>query len=297
MNHYDVLQVSRNASPEVIRAAYRSLSGRFHPDKDASKQADEQFKRIQDAYHVLSDADRRREYDSTLDGHRPHRPATAAVVMRVDGSSSFLTLSEHLKRNGQELYGCDLSGLDLSGVSLRGASLKGAKLDGSMCQNGDFRDADFTDCSAKNGNFDGAQFSGATLVKTDFTGSTLQDSAFFECGGIMGTTTKLVNVQFSMYDGEQSAVDAAAKTKSTTLRETSFASCDLRGAKFLAPRRMEQTSARKQPGFGGERTVPLYIRQTSVGCRLDWSGPERTWHVDDWESLNPIENASRWALV
>lgn len=64
---YDRLTVSRDASPEVIRAAYRALSQRHHPDRnpgDAS--AARAMQAINDAYAVLSDAQRRRAYDASL---------------------------------------------------------------------------------------------------------------------------------------------------------------------------------------------------------------------------------------
>ncbi len=72
-NYYEILEVSPDASPEVIRAAYRSLSGKYHPDKDTSPEGRQKFQQIQDANDVLSDPVRRQEYDSTL-GNGGHRP-------------------------------------------------------------------------------------------------------------------------------------------------------------------------------------------------------------------------------
>jgi len=67
VNHYDVLEVSRTASPEVIRAAYRSLMQRFHPDKHPGDEAiAARATAIAAAYGVLSDTDRRSEYDRQL---------------------------------------------------------------------------------------------------------------------------------------------------------------------------------------------------------------------------------------
>lgn len=67
MTHYETLEVSRQASPEVVRAAYRSLMQRFHPDRhpgDAAAAA--RAAAITLAYEVLSDADRRGAYDQSL---------------------------------------------------------------------------------------------------------------------------------------------------------------------------------------------------------------------------------------
>lgn len=53
---YDVLQVSRHADPETIKAAYKSLAQRYHPDKDSDNpEADKHFAIINRAYEVLSD--------------------------------------------------------------------------------------------------------------------------------------------------------------------------------------------------------------------------------------------------
>ena len=67
MNHYDVLEVSTTASPEVIRAAYRSLMQRFHPDKNPGDEAaGTRAAAIAAAYAVLSKAEKRAEYDRRL---------------------------------------------------------------------------------------------------------------------------------------------------------------------------------------------------------------------------------------
>lgn len=64
MNHYDVLEVSPKASGEVIRAAYKSLMQRHHPDKAPDPGASgERAARIAQAYDVLSDPDKRLAYD------------------------------------------------------------------------------------------------------------------------------------------------------------------------------------------------------------------------------------------
>ena len=63
-NCYIVLGVSRTASSREIKLAYRHLAKKFHPDKNqGSKIAEENFKEIQDAYAVLSNSEKRRNYD------------------------------------------------------------------------------------------------------------------------------------------------------------------------------------------------------------------------------------------
>lgn len=67
-SHYDSLQVSRDASDEVIRAAYRALSQRWHPDRNQANRSEAEriMSRINTAYAVLSDSRRRAQYDSEL---------------------------------------------------------------------------------------------------------------------------------------------------------------------------------------------------------------------------------------
>ncbi|HQT26124.1 MAG TPA: DnaJ domain-containing protein, partial [Burkholderiales bacterium] len=64
---YDVLEVSRTASPEVIRAAYKSLVQRYHPDKNPDNpEAENLLKLINNAYETLSDPETRASYDLML---------------------------------------------------------------------------------------------------------------------------------------------------------------------------------------------------------------------------------------
>ena len=62
-DHYATLGISPNATPELIKAAYRKKAAQFHPDKNASLEAPARFRAAQEAYEVLSDADRRKAYD------------------------------------------------------------------------------------------------------------------------------------------------------------------------------------------------------------------------------------------
>jgi curved DNA-binding protein len=63
-NYYEILEVSRDATPEEIKRAYRKLARRYHPDLNpGDKAAEEQFKTIGEAYDVLSDENKRSQYD------------------------------------------------------------------------------------------------------------------------------------------------------------------------------------------------------------------------------------------
>ncbi|UQN15963.1 molecular chaperone DnaJ [Gulosibacter sp. ACHW.36C] len=62
-DHYETLGVSREASPEEIKKAYRKLARQLHPDVNPSPEAAEKFKDVTAAYDTLSDPQRRQQYD------------------------------------------------------------------------------------------------------------------------------------------------------------------------------------------------------------------------------------------
>ena len=62
-DYYEVLGVSRDASPEDLKAAFRRLARQYHPDVNKSPDAEERFKEINEAYAVLSDSEKRATYD------------------------------------------------------------------------------------------------------------------------------------------------------------------------------------------------------------------------------------------
>src|SRR6516164_6828025 len=63
-DYYETLGVKRSASEDEIKKAYRKLARQYHPDRNpGDKQAEARFKEIQDAYDVLSDKQKREQYD------------------------------------------------------------------------------------------------------------------------------------------------------------------------------------------------------------------------------------------
>jgi molecular chaperone DnaJ len=64
MDYYEILEVSRTATKEEIKKAYRRLAMKYHPDRNpGDKEAEEKFKLINEAYQVLSDDEKRAIYD------------------------------------------------------------------------------------------------------------------------------------------------------------------------------------------------------------------------------------------
>ncbi|KAI0034305.1 DnaJ-domain-containing protein [Vararia minispora EC-137] len=85
-DYYSILHISRDASQDEIRQAYRKESLRTHPDRlvqasaEEKKKATEAFQAVADAYYVLSDPSRRKEYDNlyTTRPDRTNMPSSSA---------------------------------------------------------------------------------------------------------------------------------------------------------------------------------------------------------------------------
>jgi len=63
-DYYEILGVKRDADTSAIKSAYRKLARKYHPDVNKTKEAEEKFKDINEAYEVLSDKNKRQRYDS-----------------------------------------------------------------------------------------------------------------------------------------------------------------------------------------------------------------------------------------
>jgi len=91
-DYYEVLGVQKNASQDEIKAQYRKLALKFHPDRNKSPDAGEHFKEISEAYAVLSDDEKRKVYDTY--GHSG-----------VDGRYSTEDIFRGARVNFEDLFG------------------------------------------------------------------------------------------------------------------------------------------------------------------------------------------------
>ena len=117
-DYYDVLGVNKSASPETIKQSYRKLAVKYHPDKNkGEKAAEEKFKEASEAYHVLSNKERKQNYDNfghaAFDGMGGGRGG----FENFDFSSSFSDIFEDFfsdfggrsrKRRSSDFRGSDL---------------------------------------------------------------------------------------------------------------------------------------------------------------------------------------------
>lgn len=68
MNYYETLKVPQTASQDEIKSAYRKLAKEYHPDKNSGEDTKHKFQQLQEAYAVLGDNNKRREYDNKNTG-------------------------------------------------------------------------------------------------------------------------------------------------------------------------------------------------------------------------------------
>jgi len=91
-SHYDNLKVARDAPIEVIRAAYRSLSQKYHPDRNnGSETATQAMKLLNMAYETLSDLAKRRQYDAWINASETGR----SFLAREGGGMPEVPVARH----------------------------------------------------------------------------------------------------------------------------------------------------------------------------------------------------------
>jgi len=102
-DYYEILGVSKTASADEIKKAYRKVAMQFHPDRNpGDKEAEEKFKEAAEAYEVLSDADKRAKYDRY--GHSAFSPGSGGF-----SGSQNVNMEDIFSQFG-DIFGDDLFG-------------------------------------------------------------------------------------------------------------------------------------------------------------------------------------------
>ena len=92
-DYYEVLGISKGASEDEIKKAYKKMARKYHPDLNpGDKEAEEKFKEVNEAYEVLSDADKKARYDQY--GHAGVDPNFGAGGAGFDGNFDFGDLGD-----------------------------------------------------------------------------------------------------------------------------------------------------------------------------------------------------------
>jgi DnaJ-class molecular chaperone len=88
MNYYAILGVSQYAKYREIKAAYRRLALKFHPDRNRSPVSENSIKIINAAFEVLSDKDKRKQYDEKLANSSSSHSSSSTAYSNSDHSNS-----------------------------------------------------------------------------------------------------------------------------------------------------------------------------------------------------------------
>jgi len=121
LDYYDVLQVSSNAEPETINRVFRLLAQRFHPDNQTTGNED-RFRVILEAYNVLSNPEKRAQYDIVHEQQRKDRWRLVATGAQVENDFEMEQLARlsvleilytkrRLEQNQASIYLMDLEKL------------------------------------------------------------------------------------------------------------------------------------------------------------------------------------------
>ena len=119
---YAILGVTPDADPDVVRAAYRALAKKYHPDVAGKFQiSDLAFRAIAEAYAVLSDVEKRRIYDASLDKLGANTARTFTDEVANTGTRSSRSLSDKLRYGAVALLLFGVGGVVLLFLTLMAA--------------------------------------------------------------------------------------------------------------------------------------------------------------------------------
>ncbi|MDO8593450.1 MAG: molecular chaperone DnaJ [bacterium] len=112
-DYYNVLGVDKRATPDDIKKAFRKLAHKYHPDKGGTDEA--KFKEITEAYSVLSDDKKRREYDAYGQAFAGGRPGASGAGQNPFGGFDFSQFQQGFGGQGAEFDFGDIFGDIFSG--------------------------------------------------------------------------------------------------------------------------------------------------------------------------------------
>lgn len=126
--YYEILGVTRTATKDEIRRAYRSLARRYHPDKNTDPDAEGKFKEVAEAYETLSDVAKRSAYDDRLAGPA-FSPASSQghySWTNIASTDASVTMAEEERRERRtefdEMYDAFFGPKDKGSKKKRGSS-------------------------------------------------------------------------------------------------------------------------------------------------------------------------------
>ena len=105
-DYYKILGIEKGVDQEEVKKAYRKLAMKSHPDKNPNnRDAEEKFKKISEAYAVLSDAEKRKQYDTYGSDQFSQRYSQEDIFRNVDLGSIFKEFGFKIKAGqGQSRY-------------------------------------------------------------------------------------------------------------------------------------------------------------------------------------------------
>ena len=124
LNYYDILGILPTASNEEIKKAYRSMSLKYHPDRNQSEESTQKFQQISEAYEVLSDSEKKANYDKFGTNDIPEGFPF--------GRSGFQDMSEFHDVNDifNMMFSGGFGGMNMGGMNMGGMNMGGMNMGG-----------------------------------------------------------------------------------------------------------------------------------------------------------------------